>query len=656
MISRIKSRFLGFSAWGAVLLLAASFVLPITSQSEVSGVNIFEFQFNPYGLLSFVSAAILLILLVYVALRVRAKSDDSVWLTLLLVSVISFALLEGLQRLSVTAEAAIYWGALSGVGASMISMSILLFALSYTNPNSRHRAATVLMITGTALMTFFQGATDTVWINNVSGAHLYAWGWGIDPGPAVIMNTLWVIIPVSWACIRIFRFRHKTHDPVLRMQALLVGLGFLIPLVVGTIADLILPSILGKQIIPTLATTSFTITAIMLVLGTARYKMFRFSSSILANNILSTMHDMVVVTNPELRIQFMNAEAEKLFTLKKDYATIPLSAFFEQAKQGGAFSMNQVSGSTTATRISGLYTNLTGERQYFNAAVSRIMDDDTLEGYIWALSDVTALHVAHEELQREKENVEDKVRERTQELREAQAKLLETDKLKTEFVLLTSHNLRTPLTVIRGNLELLGAPTLKDDIKSQLLTDLSNASVKLGGLVEDLLTITTIEAGDRLIRETVQLQDVLHPLLDEAKMLEQKTKNSFVSHIDNKDAEIQVNGKQLQVALRNLLDNAFKFTKDGRVTLSAAIQQNQLTITVTDTGIGIQTDELPKLFTKFHRATDTMRYNYDGEGIGLYLTKLIVEDHGGKIEVSSIEGKGTSFTITIPLAGQADNT
>lgn len=656
MKSRIKLRLLSFSAWSAILLLIASFILPITSQSDVSGVNIFAFQFNPYGLLSFVSAAILLVLLVYVAFRVRAKSDDSVWLTLLLASVISFALLEGLQRLSVTADAAIYWGALSGAAVSMIPTSILLFALSYTNPNSRHRAATVLMITGTALMTFFQGATDTVWINNISGAHLYAWGWGIDSGPAVIMNTLWVIIPVSWACIRIFRFRRATNDPILRVQALLVGFGFLIPLIAGAITDLILPSVLGKQVIPTLATTSFTITAIILVVGTVRYEMFRFSSSILANNILSTMHDMVVVTNPELRIQFMNAEAEKLFTLKKDYATIPLSAFFEQAKQGGTFSMNQVSGSKTAVRISGLYTNITGERQYFNAAVSRIMDDDELEGYIWALSDVTALHLAHEQLQHEKESVENKVRERTQELREAQAKLLETDKLKTEFVLLTSHNLRTPLTVIRGNLELLGAPTLKDDIKSQLLTDLSNASVKLGGLVEDLLTITTIEAGDRLIREAVQLQDVLHPLLDEAKMLEQKTKNTFVAHIDNKDAKIQVNSKQLQVALRNLLDNAFKFTKDGRITLSAAIQQHQLAITVTDTGIGIPADELPKLFTKFHRATDTMRYNYDGEGIGLYLTKLIVEDHGGKIAVSSTEGKGTSFTITIPLSDQADNT
>lgn len=81
-----------------------------------------------------------------------------------------------------------------------------------------------------------------------------------------------------------------------------------------------------------------------------------------------------------------------------------------------------------------------------------------------------------------------------------------------------------------------------------------------------------------------------------------------------------------------------------------AAKKDELVITVTDTGIGIKPDELPKLFTKFHRGTDTLEYPYEGEGIGFYLTKLIVEEHNGTIGVTSKLGKGTVATVTIPLA------
>ena len=239
---------------------------------------------------------------------------------------------------------------------------------------------------------------------------------------------------------------------------------------------------------------------------------------------------------------------------------------------------------------------------------------------------------------------------RTKELRDAQKRLIDTDKIKTEFVLLTSHNLRTPLTTIKGSIELLATPSISKKDKQALLSDLQGSTKKLGELIEDLLTISSLEAGDSLVLETVQASDLLNPLLDYAKKLASSTKNEFTTDINVAGTALGANTNRLRTAIRNILENAFKFTKSGKVKITANADATNLIISIQDSGIGIPAEEIPKLFTKFHRSTDTMQYDYDGEGIGLYLSKLIIDEHRGKISVDSEMGVGTTFTITLPLA------
>jgi len=105
--------------------------------------------------------------------------------------------------------------------------------------------------------------------------------------------------------------------------------------------------------------------------------------------------------------------------------------------------------------------------------------------------------------------------------------------------------------------------------------------------------------------------------------------------------------------VRNLLDNALKFTPEqGTVELNADIM-DKIHIIVKDTGIGIKPNEMTKLFTKFHRSTDTLVYNYEGTGIGLYVTKLIIDGQGGAIKADSRLGEGTAFTIELPFNAPA---
>jgi signal transduction histidine kinase len=114
--------------------------------------------------------------------------------------------------------------------------------------------------------------------------------------------------------------------------------------------------------------------------------------------------------------------------------------------------------------------------------------------------------------------------------------------------------------------------------------------------------------------------------------------------------KLDLSQANMRSALGNVIDNAIKFTKEGRsVHVSSKIEDGKLVFSVADTGIGIQPDEIPKLFTKFHRGTSTLTYDYEGAGVGLYLTKLIVGEHGGQITVNSEAGQGSTFIVYLPL-------
>jgi signal transduction histidine kinase len=229
-------------------------------------------------------------------------------------------------------------------------------------------------------------------------------------------------------------------------------------------------------------------------------------------------------------------------------------------------------------------------------------------------------------------------------------KLQEVDKLKSEFMMITSHNLRTPLTIINGYLETLKDLDLSTETNKIIDTIAANA-VRLGAFAEDVLAISLIESGE-FVLPTKQM--ALRPLLEQVgkdfSMLAPQKPLKFSASIKLLDEQADISASHIRSALWNLLDNAYKFTAaGGTIKLIAKVDKDQAFITITDSGIGISPAEKSKLFTKFHRGTSTEQYDYEGTGIGLYLTKLIVDKHHGNISVDTIEGQGSSFTISLPL-------
>lgn len=229
--------------------------------------------------------------------------------------------------------------------------------------------------------------------------------------------------------------------------------------------------------------------------------------------------------------------------------------------------------------------------------------------------------------------------------------LMETDRLKNEFIMISSHNLRTPLTVINGYIDMIKSLDIGKDLE-EFLAIIDKNTNKLSKLTEDMLTISTVESGGGLVaNDSVPLKPILEDIIrDFTPLMKEKGVSFKVTDTLNNEV-CNISKSYFKSAIENVLDNALKFSKrDGTVHFSAKTQKQQCIIVVEDNGTGISDAELPLLFTKFHRGTDTLQYEYEGVGLGLYVSKIIIDEFQGSIEVNSKKDKGTTVTITLPLS------
>ncbi len=237
------------------------------------------------------------------------------------------------------------------------------------------------------------------------------------------------------------------------------------------------------------------------------------------------------------------------------------------------------------------------------------------------------------------------------------AELKEVDKVKSEFMMITSHNLRTPLTIISGYLE--NMELFKDTEQLRLALVRIGASVKrLEVFAEDILTISRFELGESSMdREKIVVSEFLTKISTEFAPTAALKGLTFQTDMPAITANVLISKPHIRSAVWNILDNAAKFTpKGGTISLKLMETNNEVQISVTDTGIGISLAEQPKLFTKFHRGTSTLVYDFEGTGIGLYASKVMVEKLGGNIKFVSEEGKGSTFTISLPVVSAEQKT
>jgi signal transduction histidine kinase len=239
--------------------------------------------------------------------------------------------------------------------------------------------------------------------------------------------------------------------------------------------------------------------------------------------------------------------------------------------------------------------------------------------------------------------------------RESMDRLRELDRAKDAFVSTVSHELRTPLTSIVGYLEMMtdGAlGELPEGVRAGFSVIERNA-VRLRDLVEDLLIISAYDADEvRLEREPVDLAGVVHEARTALRPLASDQRVAVRLHAERDLPPVHVDRAHLERVVHNLIGNAVKFSHPGGcVTLRLGNDDDEVVLSVTDTGIGIPTGEQDQVFRRFFRSSLSQAGEIQGAGLGLALVRTVVEWHGGTVEVDSAESRGTTVTVRLPRAG-----
>lgn len=278
----------------------------------------------------------------------------------------------------------------------------------------------------------------------------------------------------------------------------------------------------------------------------------------------------------------------------------------------------------------------------------------------WLLHDITKRKQAElERLQRANEQLKQEISER-QKAEATAVKALETEKelseLKSRFIAMISHEYRTPLTTILSSTELLERYSLKftEEKKTQHLQRIHASANYLTQLVNDVLLINQIEAqGLEFKQILIDLPAFCQELVEDAKLMAQ-VEQTIKFEYEGECTQVYLDPKLLRQILSNLLSNAIKYSPQGdTVHFSCIGNQNQVIFRIQDGGMGIPSEDLPKLMQSFYRATNAG--TIPGTGLGLAIVKKSVELHGGNITVESQIGVGTIFTIILPLQGTDKN-
>lgn len=264
---------------------------------------------------------------------------------------------------------------------------------------------------------------------------------------------------------------------------------------------------------------------------------------------------------------------------------------------------------------------INGSEKFYEVSTSPIYDNELGHlGRIWQFRDIT-----------EVENIE---------------------KMKTEFLSIASHQLRTPITMIRGFVEMIENKEF-GEVPYELhepLDAISKASSQMNDLVSDLLNISRIEKGE--VNVEMKKMDLVELVKNLEIFFESKLfkKNQFLKiDISVEKAEINGNSHQLDEVIKNLVDNAIKYSPESSLIKVQVTQNgNDYVISIKDRGVGIPENQKNMIFTKFFRANNVLNSNFEGTGLGLYFVKKVIDQHKGDVSFESMINAGTTFIVRLP--------
>jgi PAS domain S-box-containing protein len=401
---------------------------------------------------------------------------------------------------------------------------------------------------------------------------------------------------------------------------------------------------------PLLARWAFTSGLVLLVVVVAYRRILRLQEELGAamtaeakfRGLLEAAPDAVVIVNESGRMMLVNSQAEHIFGYDRARLIGQPADMLLPENERGKHRGHIVDPQATAELPLG--SEIVGHRidgTNFPAEI-RVSPLQSEEGplFIKVIRDVTERRKAEDDRARSLEQLQELER------------LKDLDRFKTEFINMAAHELGTPLTPIKLQISLLkGARGVGlDDDQRKAITILDRNVDRLSQLVQDVLEVARIQAGRLGVNK--HPADLNRVVMEAAESFQETARVSGVT-LESRlspDLVADIDPKRVTQVLFNLLSNALKFTpRGGTVVLETTRQGDYATVKVRDTGTGLRPEDVPKLFRPFSQVHDTMQRTKGGTGLGLYISKGIVELHGGRIWVESPgPGHGATFAFTVP--------
>lgn len=265
-------------------------------------------------------------------------------------------------------------------------------------------------------------------------------------------------------------------------------------------------------------------------------------------------------------------------------------------------------------------------------AFAWIMPDDPESGFFMIMQDITDLA------------------RKIEELSTLNARLQELERLRSEFLAMVSHDLHTPLTAIKGSMEVLLHEGVGIELSRELLGIAQKNTDRLFRMVSDILDLARIEAGRfEIRREPFDVVVGLRGTIDRLRRLAQDRQISLTLQAPDGLPQVPADGLRMDQVFSNLLSNALKFTpRGGQIGVTVQELPAELLVQIRDSGLGIPAEHLDRIFDRFYRVPLPAEEKVEGTGLGLSICKAIVEEHGGRIWVESAVGKGSTFSFTLP--------